>query len=369
MFINYKGQLIIDSLDYFLLAVLISFYGTEYVINKYFPGYAEKQARKRLVDSIIAQSKVLSPKERRKLKIIQVANLDIPPYIKLKGGMQLQSESTDYNIKKVVYILLKLFKSKYYIPNANTIKSASLSQLPHIPYGGDITNVSNYQRSLIQKIIFCLRILQILSGQCCERIILFFIALLYSNTDKRFIYFILKSLIAYLYRLNIFCYILPQSFLTDQTLICWIYTGTGGLVGVASAWLKVGGVVGMGFVGPLSLLIFGGRAIGQSLGYGLLPTFDESDPDSWKKLIENLMRPIEDDLELWRQRVEAIRPEGPFKHLHIPPRSKIEAMIDEAEHKRIQKLLQNQDPTIWTKLIEDLKKELHSISSIQDEIS
>ena len=166
----------------------------------------------------------------------------------------------------------------------------------------------------------------------------------------------MKSLIAYLYRVNIFCYIILPGPLTDQRVIGWLYTGTGGLFGVASAWLKVGGVVGIGFVGPLSVLLFGGRAIGQSLGYWLPPTFDESDPQSWHKQIENLMRPNEDDPEVWRQRVEAIRPKVPFiKDPYIPHRNKIEAMIAEAERKRLQKLLTDQDPAIWTKLIDDLK--------------
>ena len=213
------------------------------------------------------------------------------------------------------------------------MKSASLSQLPHIPYGGDLSDlpIPNDQ-SLIQKIIFCLRILQVLSGQCCEKIVLFFIALLHANKDKKFIYFMLKFLLAYLYRLNIFCYILlPGTLGSNHKLICWIYTGTGGLFGVASAWLKIGGMVGISVIGPLSLLLFGGRTIGQCLGYWIPPTFDESDPQSWNKLIEDLMRPSEDDPEIWHERLEGIRSgsRAPLKNLNLPPRNKIEAMIAE----------------------------------------
>ena len=40
MYLNSKHQLVVDKIDYFFLAVIIGFYGTEYVIKKYFPLYA-----------------------------------------------------------------------------------------------------------------------------------------------------------------------------------------------------------------------------------------------------------------------------------------------------------------------------------------
>lgn len=83
MYINSQGRLIIDSIDYFLLSYILSYYCTDFVKKKYFPTLVERQKLAKLREDLIRQSKLLSKYDRQKIKTINTRPTK-PPVV--RGG-------------------------------------------------------------------------------------------------------------------------------------------------------------------------------------------------------------------------------------------------------------------------------------------